>query len=43
MTTEAWIFMLSAWSITFVMTSYSFYRMLTSQRRLDGDDEPRMP
>ncbi len=37
MTTEAWAFMGIAWSIIFIMTGYSFFRMLTSKRRLDGD------
>lgn len=38
MTTLAWIFMLSAWTIILIATLYCFYRLLTSERQFDGSD-----
>jgi hypothetical protein len=38
MTTEAWIFMLAVWSLIGGSTVYCFWKLLTSKRRLDGDD-----
>ena len=39
MTPQAWAFMLTVWAVVIGMTGYCFFKMLTSGRKLDGDDE----
>lgn len=38
MTTSAWVFLIFVWSIILSMTSYCFYKLLTSDRGLGGDE-----
>jgi hypothetical protein len=38
MTPSAWVFMLSVWAIVCGSTAYCFWKLLTSERRLDGGD-----
>jgi hypothetical protein len=38
MTASAWAFMLIVWSLVIGATSYCFWKLLSSQRRLDGDE-----
>ena len=38
MTTEAWVFMLAVWAIIIGNTVYCFWKLLTSERRLDAHD-----
>lgn len=38
MSSAAWIFMLIMWTIITGMTGYCFYRLLTSERQLGGDE-----
>jgi hypothetical protein len=38
MSVSAWIFMLLVWGAIFASTGYCFYKLLTSERRLDGGD-----
>ena len=38
MTPEAWIFMAAAWAVIIGMTGYCFWKMLTSERQLGGDE-----
>jgi hypothetical protein len=33
MHTDAWVFMLSSWTVITFMTAYCFYKLLTSPRR----------
>ncbi len=41
MTTAAWIFLATAWSLILLSTSYCFFRLLTSSQQLDRlDEEP---
>jgi hypothetical protein len=37
METSAWIFMSVVWALIIGATVYCFWKLLTSQRRLDGD------
>lgn len=39
MSPEAWIFMLSAWILILIATVYSFYRLLTSKRKIGGSSD----
>ncbi len=39
MTISAMIFMSAVWTVTAVATGYCFYKLLTSKRRLDSDDQ----
>lgn len=39
MTTEAWVFMLLVWAVIIGMTGYCFAKLVTSDRRLGGEDE----
>lgn len=38
MTTEAWIFLFVVWGVILANTGYCFWKLLTSERRLDGDE-----
>jgi hypothetical protein len=38
MTAAAWALMLTVWAVIIGMTGYCFLKLLTSERRLDGDD-----
>lgn len=38
MTLSAWVFMLSAWTVIIGSVSYCFWKLLTSDRQLDGPD-----
>jgi hypothetical protein len=38
MTTQAWIFMGSVMGMIALVTFYCFFKLLTSQRRLGGDE-----
>jgi hypothetical protein len=38
MTRNAWIFMGVSWALIIGMTLFCFYKLLTSQRQLGGDD-----
>lgn len=38
MTIAAWTFMILMWGVIAGMTGYCFYRLLTSERQLGGDD-----
>jgi hypothetical protein len=40
MTAPAWGFMLFVWAIIIGSTVYCFGKLLTSQRKLDGDEPP---
>ena len=40
MTETAWAFMLTVWSLVIGFTAFCFWKLLSSQRRLDGDDPP---
>jgi hypothetical protein len=40
MTTSAWVFMLSMWTLIIGMTAYCFYRVLFSSRPLGGSEMP---
>lgn len=35
---EAWVFMLAVWAVIIGVTAYCFYKLLTSERRLDGGE-----
>lgn len=37
MSSSAWVFMVAVWAIVIGNTLYCFRKLLTSQRRLDGD------
>jgi hypothetical protein len=37
-TPQAWGFMLASWGVIIAMTVYCFWKLLTSQRRLDDPD-----
>lgn len=37
MTTSAWVFMLTAWTIIATVTGFCFAKLLTSKRDLGGD------
>lgn len=37
-TNEAWVFMLTVWTIIAVATGYCFWKLLTSERDLGGGD-----
>jgi hypothetical protein len=37
MSTSAWIFMMIVWGVILAATSHCFYKLLTSERRLDDD------
>jgi hypothetical protein len=39
MTAEAWAFMLSVWGVIIGMTVYCFYKLLVSERKLDGEGD----
>ncbi len=39
MTLNAWIFMISVWAIVLSATGYCFFRLLTSDQRLDSHDD----
>jgi hypothetical protein len=39
-TESAWGFMLVVWALIIGSTVYCFKKLLTSQRRLDGDEPP---
>lgn len=41
MTTPAWIFMLSVWSLVIAAVGFSFFKLLTSKRQFDDHDEPQ--
>jgi hypothetical protein len=38
MTLTAWIFMLAVWAVIVGNVGYCFYRLLTSERRLNRDE-----
>jgi hypothetical protein len=38
MATEAWIFLVIVWGAILANTGYCFWKLLTSERRLDGED-----
>ncbi|GIW82950.1 MAG: hypothetical protein KatS3mg105_4757 [Gemmatales bacterium] len=38
MTLSAWVFMLTVWAIVIGCAAYCFYKLLTSERQLDDDD-----
>jgi hypothetical protein len=38
MTLSAWVFMLCAWTVIIGSVSYCFWKLLTSDRQLDGPD-----
>lgn len=38
MTTEAWVFMLTAWAVIIGATGYCFWKLLTSERDLGGGE-----
>jgi hypothetical protein len=38
MTTEAWTFLLVVWGVILANVGYCFWKLLTSERRLDGED-----
>jgi hypothetical protein len=38
MSTSAWIFMLLVWGVILAATGHCFYKLMTSERRLDGGD-----
>jgi hypothetical protein len=38
MTTEAWVFMIAVWAVIIALTGYSFWKLLTSERQLGGED-----
>jgi hypothetical protein len=40
MTTSAWVFMLTMWTVIGSMTAFCFYKLLTSARALGGDEMP---
>ena len=40
MTTSAWIFMGTVWSIVLVMTTYCFAKLLTSKQFTEPDHDP---
>jgi hypothetical protein len=35
---SAWAFMLGVWAIIIGSTAYCFWRLLSSDRKIDGDD-----
>lgn len=39
MSVSAWIFMGLVWAVILVMTGYCFYKLLTSNLQLGGDEE----
>ena len=39
MTGEAWVFMIGVWAIIIGATVYCFWKLLTSERRLEGTFE----
>ena len=39
MTTSGLILMLAVWGVILANTGYCFYKLLTSERRLQGEDE----
>ena len=39
MSEAAWAFMLTIWAVIIATTAYCFWKLLTSERRLDGDEE----
>jgi hypothetical protein len=43
MTATAWGFMLAVWAVIIGATAYCFVKLLSSGRRLDGDDEETFP
>jgi len=38
MTTESWTFLIVVWGVILANTGYCFWKLLTSKRRLDGDE-----
>lgn len=38
MSATAWLFLTLVWGIILINTGYCFYRLLTSERQLGGDD-----
>jgi hypothetical protein len=36
MTTSAWIFLIAVWGLILINTVYCFYKLLTSERRLES-------
>ena len=39
MTASGFILMLAVWGVILANTGYCFYKLLTSERQLQGDDE----
>lgn len=39
MTTQAWSFMILAWLLIISQTGYCFWKLLSSERQLDDDEE----
>ena len=39
MSVDAWIFMLSVWALVLTATGYSFYKLLSSERKIGGSDD----
>ena len=39
MTESAWLFLIAAWAVIIVNTGYCFFKLLTSKRQLNGDDQ----
>lgn len=35
---QAWVFMIAAWVVILSMTGWCFYKLLTSERQLGGED-----
>ncbi len=43
MTTQAWIFLVAAWSVILIATGYCFVRLLSSDRQFEpSEDEPAL-
>jgi hypothetical protein len=38
MTTEAWIFMICVWGLIISQTAYCFWKLLTSEQKLEDSD-----
>jgi hypothetical protein len=43
MSMSAWVFMLLVWGVILLMTGYCFYKLLTSDMQLGGEEEPSPP
>jgi hypothetical protein len=41
MTPSAWAFMLAVWGVIIGSTLYCFWKLLSSERQLDGGDDAR--